>query len=78
MHQTDAWDRFYHGIHEFKWTLWVIIHGIFKAIGLGHLGEDNILRLVIAMAVTPLILFVLILFNESRELRKNKAKVKKD
>ena len=56
----------------------MIIHGICKAIGLGHLGEDNILRLVIAAAVTPLILFVIILINESRENKKNKVQVKKE
>ena len=65
MHATSAWDRLEHSIHEFKWSCWVIIHGLFKAAGFEHLGEDLILRIVLFMAITPLAIFVLALIYES-------------
>ena len=53
--------------------MWVIVHGIFKMVGLEYLGEDVIMRLALFMAIAPFVIFVMLLLNEAREIRKREA-----
>ena len=70
MHVTSAWENFEHSIHEFRWTMWVIVHGLFKLVGLEYLGEEAIMRLALFMAIAPFVIFLMLLANDVREMRK--------
>ena len=59
-----------HAIHAFRWTLWTIVHGLFKVVGLEYLGEDVILRISLFIAIGPFIILFMLLINENREMRK--------
>ena len=73
MHVTSPMENLEHAIHEFRWTMWVIVHGLFKLAGLEYLGEETIMRLALFMAITPFVIFVMLVLNDARELRKQKA-----
>ena len=70
IHQTTASERMKHAIHEFRWTLWAIVHGFFKLVGLEYLGEDVILRISLFIAIGPFVILSMLLINENREMRK--------
>lgn len=70
LHVTSVWENLSFELHKFRVTLWAIIHGVFKAAGLEYLGEEVIFRLVVFMAVTPLVILVALLINDNREMRK--------
>ena len=42
-------------------------------VGLEYLGEDVIMRLALFMAIAPFVIFVMLLLNEAREIRKREA-----
>ena len=76
MHVTSPWENLEHAIHEFRWTMWVIVHGLFKLAGLEYLGEEVIMRLALFMAITPFLIFLMLILNDARELRKQAANKK--
>ena len=56
--------------------MWYIVHGLFKAVGLEYLGEEAIWRLAVFMAVAPVVIVLMLIFNEGREVRKKEAERK--
>ena len=56
--------------------MWYIVHGLFKAVGLEYLGEEAIWRLAVFMAVAPVVIVLMLIFNEGREVRKREAEKK--
>ena len=56
--------------------MWYIVHGLFKAVGLEYLGEEAIWRLAVFMAVAPVVIVLMLIFNEGREVRKREAERK--
>ena len=56
--------------------MWYIVHGLFKSVGLEYLGEEAIWRLAVFMAVAPVVITLMLIFNEGREVRKREAERK--
>ena len=73
LHVTDPWENMQKAIHDFRWTLWYIVHGLFKLAGLEYLGEEAIWRLAVFVAVTPILILFMLILNEGREIRKKEA-----
>ena len=73
LHVTDPWENMQKAMHDFRWTMWYIVHGLFKLAGLEYLGEEAIWRLAVFMAVTPILILFMLIINEGREIRKKDA-----
>lgn len=69
LHMQSAWENLVNALHVTKLKLRAFTLLLFRAVGLGHLEEQFIFQVVYVCMITPMVIFFIALFIESRQIK---------